>query len=182
MTDAEPTDAERGLALAPLLKRAGRTIESEIRGRSMGPTLPSGCRIRIQCDEARSYRTGTVVAFMAGRGLVGHRVVWRGADRLGRPLLLTCGDGTPLCDAPVEAARILGEVTEWHDGTVWRPVGAAPPATARWRLGAALVRLVVRLCLTADARLAARVAALLPRLAGRFAPGGAGAPSPDSGD
>ena len=161
-----PTDL--GTALAPLLRRAGSVIESEIRGRSMGSTLPPGTRIRIRCLAEAGYRTGSVVAFVAGRGLVGHRVVGRGSDRRGRTVLLTRGDGTPVCDPPVEPDLVLGEVTDWHDGRAWRPIPDPPPITALRRLAAAGLLLLVRLTLAVDPRLAGRLAAGLALVAQRL--------------
>jgi hypothetical protein len=163
-----PTDG--GLALIPLLQRAGRDIESTIHGRSMGSTLPPGTRILIRCREDGAYPTGAVVAFVATRGLVGHRVVGRRLDPPGAATLLTRGDGTLICDPPLEAARVLGEVTNWHDGETWRPVPAAPARSAMPRLGAAGLLLLVRLALAVDRELATRLTRILAALAQRLSP------------
>ena len=159
LTDPPTTDP--GLALAPLLKRAGSVIESEIRGRSMGDTIVSGTRIRIRCGTAVDYPEGTVIAFLGGNGLVGHRVVGVGRDRLGGTYLLTRGDGSIVCDPPVEPERVLGEVIERQDGETWKPIPAAPPGTVLGRSIAAVSLLLVRTALAVDARLAARTAVLL---------------------
>lgn len=166
MTESPTTDQE--LALAPLLKRAGAVIESEIRGRSMGDTLAPGTRIRIRCGTGLDYPEGTVIAFVGGRGLVGHRVVGRGRDRRGEMLLLARGDASLVCDPPVEPKRILGEVIEWQDGEAWRPLPPAPPNGFPGRSIASGTLLLVRLALAVDARLATRTAALLAALGQRL--------------
>lgn len=165
----DPPTTDQGLALAPFLKRAGSVIESQIRGRSMGGTLVSGTRIRIRCGTSLDYPEGAVIAFLGGRGLVGHRVVGRGRDRQGGALLLTRGDGSLICDPPVEPDRILGEVIEWQDGESWRPLPAAPPNTLLGRGTAAGTLLLIRVALAVDPRLAARTAVLLAALAQRLA-------------
>lgn len=166
MTD--PPTADQGLALAPLLKRAGSVIESEIRGRSMAGTLVAGTRIRIRCGTGTEYPDGAVIAFIGGRGLVGHRVVGRGRSRQGQAHLLTRGDGSLVCDPPVEPERVLGEIIEWQDGDTWRAVPAAPGVSFVGRGGAAANLLLVRLLLAVDAGLAARAAVLLAGLGHRL--------------
>jgi hypothetical protein len=167
---SDPTLNDQALELAPLLKRAGTVIESEIRGRSMGSTLPPGSRIRIRCGTAATYPEGTVIAFVGGTGLVGHRVVGHGRQRAGGALLLTRGDGTLVCDPPIEPGRILGEVIERRDGESWRPLPAAPSATLLGRGTAAATLLLIRAALVLDLRLAARTAVILAAVARRLAP------------
>ncbi len=167
---SEPLPIDGGLGLLPLLQRAGRDIESTIQGRSMGNTLPPGTRILIRCRESGAYVNGSVVAFVATRGLVGHRVVGRRADSTGTVTLLTRGDGTLVCDPPLEPSRVLGEVTEWHDGEAWRPVPPAPARSTPARLGAAGLLLLVRAALAIDQEMAARLARLLTFVAQRLRP------------
>lgn len=167
---SDPTLNDQALELAPLLKRAGSVIESEIRGWSMGGTLAPGTRIRIHCGTAASYPVGTVIAFVGGRGLVGHRVVGHGRRRAGGALLLTRGDGTLVCDPPIEPERVLGEVIEWRDGETWRPLPAARPRGLLGLGTAAGTLLLVRIALAVDPRLAARIAVLLAAVARRLAP------------
>lgn len=168
----EPPTTDQALELAPLLKRAGSVIESEIRGRSMGGTLAPGTRIRIRCGTAGSYPAGAVIAFVGGRGLVGHRVVGSGRPRAGGALLLTRGDGTLVCDPPIEPGRVLGEVIEWRDGDTWRPLPTAPPRGPLGRGAAAGTLLLVQTALALHPRLAARIAVLLAAVARRLAPPG----------
>jgi hypothetical protein len=158
---------DRGLALAPILRRAGSVIESEIRGPSMGATLPNGTRIRISCRTEDSYQPGTVIAFVIPAGLVGHRVVALARGRSGRDLFFTRGDGAVVCDGPIEAGRVLGEVTEWFDGQSWHPVPAAPVMSAGRRVVAGLVLLVIRLSARVNIGAAARISGFLLRQAQR---------------
>ncbi len=169
---SDPPTTDQALELAPLLKRAGSVIESEIRGWSMGGTLAPGTRIRIRCGTAASYPAGIVIAFVGGRGLVGHRVVGYGRPREGGALLLTRGDGTLVCDPPIEPERVLGEVIEWRDGEMWRPLPAAPPRGLLRRGAAAGMLQLVRSALAMDPRLAARIAVLFAAVARRLAPAG----------
>src|SRR5260370_35146561 len=90
------TTADQLLAFGALLGRSGRIIESEISGTSMGATLPSGCRIRICSLPADEYRPGQVVAFVTGKAICAHRIVYR--TRQG---VLTRGDSHSWCDLPV---------------------------------------------------------------------------------
>ncbi|MDZ4673538.1 MAG: hypothetical protein SGI84_03725 [Gemmatimonadota bacterium] len=166
----EPSITDQSQTLAPLLKRAGAVIESEIRGRSMGGTLVSGTRIRIRCDTGADYRTGTVIAFLGGNGLVGHRIVGAGCDRRGRRHLLTRGDGSLVPDPPTEPERVLGEVIEWQDGESWRPLPPAPMRSLPGRTTAAAMLWLVRLLLSIDPRLAVRTAILLARVGRRLSP------------
>lgn len=165
---SDPPTTDQALDLAPLLRRAGSVIESEIRGRSMGSTLVPGTRIRIRCGTGTDYPDGTVVAFIGGRGLVGHRVVSRGRSRRGLAFLLTRGDGSLVCDPPVEPERLLGEIIEWQDGDTWRAVPSAPQVSVAGRGIAAANLLLVRLLLAVDAGLAARAAVLLAALGPRL--------------
>src|SRR5690606_21872017 len=136
----------------------------------MGGTLAPGTRIRFRCGTAASYRVDSVIAFVGGRGLVGHRVVGHGGRGEGGALLLTRGDGTLVCDPPIEPDRVLGEVIEWRDGETWRPVPTAPPRGVLARGAAAGTLLLVRTALALHPRLAARIAVLLAAVARRLSP------------
>ena len=131
---------DRAFAAAALLRRSGGEIESTVQGRSMGSTLPAGTRIRIGYRPDAAFREGTVVAFLAGETLTGHRVVGHCRDRQGREVLLTRGDGCTFCDPPIEPALVVGVVTAWQAGSDWR---ALPPAPRKGPVGAALAALVL---------------------------------------
>ncbi len=171
MPDAPPPPAsplpDAAHSLAPLLQRAGAVIDSEIRGRSMGKTLPPGTKIRIRCATGADYAPGTVIAFLGGNGLVGHRVV----GRAGAQYLLTRGDGTVICDPPVEASRVLGEIIEWQDGEAWRAVPAAPTRGALSGLVATAVQWFIGGLHRVQPRLAAGSAAVLMKVGRRLSAG-----------
>ncbi len=120
---------EAARALFPILQRAGTVVESEIRGPSMGSTLPDGTRIHIRCGPVTTCRAGEVVAFLGVQGLVAHRVISlrRAHDAPG--YLLTRGDALTLCDPPIPSHAALGVVTEWRRGDPdsWVPVPGPPP-------------------------------------------------------
>lgn len=130
--------------LAFILKHATGVIESEIRGPSMGMTLPPGTRIRIQCGASATRARGAVVAFVGYRGLVGHRVVGHMRDGQGKTLLLTRGDGLLACDPPLDPERVLGEVTEWTDGNAWLPLPAPPRSATGRRVAQSMVLQLVK--------------------------------------
>jgi len=174
MTEPPP---DRGLTLAPLLRRAGAVIESEIRGSSMGRTLPDATRIRISCHAEESYRPGMVMAFIIPGGLVGHRVVAVTKGRGGQTVFFTRGDGTVVSDGPVEAERVLGEVTEWFDGGSWCPVPAAPAMSPGRKFTAGLLLLLIQVSARVSVAASAGISRLLLRAAHRRRPR---APSPGS--
>jgi len=109
-------------AIAGLLRRAGSSFESEVRGSSMEPTIPDGALIRIGPPPSGDYRVGDVVACVRGEALFAHRIVYR--DPAG-DIVLTRGDGWILCDPPVQRARIVGAVREYLDGGAWRAPAVA---------------------------------------------------------
>ena len=110
--------------LAPLLKKAGLDIESEVRGSSMHPTLPPGARIRIRCGPV-AHQRGDIVAIVADPPIV-HRIVscLRCRSRL---YLITRGDASWSCDLPVTEDEILGVVSGYQDGDAWRQPRAFEP-------------------------------------------------------
>lgn len=116
-------DQERILALASSLRAPNRTIESQVRGGSMGACLPHGSRIRIDMSPDATHSVGQVVAFMGGDTVIVHRVVHYGRDHA-----LTRGDARLAPDTPVRRDQILGPVSAVAREGVWRDV---PPPAAR---------------------------------------------------
>lgn len=139
-----PLAHERSLAAAELLRRTGGEIESTVRGRSMGATLPAGTRIRIACRRDAAFADGAVVAFLAGGTLVGHRVVGRCRDLRGREALVTRGDGSVFCDPVIDPASVVGEVMAWQSGAAWLALAPAPRRGPFGTLMAAFVLRCVR--------------------------------------
>jgi hypothetical protein len=126
-------DAREVIAVASLLGREARVIESTIVGESMGRALPAGSRVKIRCGMNPAH-IGTVAVVVVDGVLFAHRIVGRGRGRRARDYLVTRGDRTVLCDAPVEEDRVIGIVAECRDGDGWRPVpgAAARPPLRAW--------------------------------------------------
>jgi hypothetical protein len=118
-------DREWLLALSSLLKKNSREIESCVRGGSMGSALPEGSRIRIRFSTADSFVAGQIVTYIAQDRLVAHRIV-QSATSYDDHYVITRGDGTVFCDAPVRTSSVIGIVTEFRNNERWQPVG--PPA------------------------------------------------------
>lgn len=117
-------DQERILSLASSLRAPNRTIESTVKGTSMGPVLPPGSRIRIDMSPREGCRVGEVVAFVGGNQLVVHRVV-----HAGRAYVLTRGDARLAPDTPVKREQILGPVSAVARDGRWDDL--PPPAKRR---------------------------------------------------
>jgi hypothetical protein len=135
--------------VAGLLKKTDTVIESELRGTSMGGTLPNGSRLRLHFDEQPPLDVGDVIAFSAGTGVTVHRIVARGVFGPARSFVLTRGDGSLLVDHPVRATDVLAVVREWKRGDAWEPVprhhGAWWRQVAGWTiLGPVLMALHVQ--------------------------------------
>jgi len=158
------TTPEEPAALAGVLRRSDRVFECSTSGRSMGATLPPGSRIRFHCG-SNDPRIGDVVVLLAGRSdLLAHRVVGRGRGPRCRQYLLTRGDGSLLCDEPVQRAAVLGIVLGKADGETWRVIPPPYALPLYRRIVAAAHRWAMLATLAIDARLATRLAALSYRL------------------
>jgi hypothetical protein len=154
------------LAIATLMKRTGREVQSEIRGTSMGTTIPDGSQIHIRPLEAEAMLEGQVVAFFAGQSLRAHRIVYRGkGERLGR-YLLTLGDGWLYCDPPVHISAALGLVTEYCVNGVWCAPAALPGRSRADQWKADLNVAFIRGCMWFNIRWAQWIAKKLSELTG----------------
>ena len=160
----DPSEGERMLALARLLGSHGREVECRVEGDSMAGTFPHADRIRIRFEPGEALTPGHIAAFVAGRRIIAHRVLRRGACRAARGYLLTAGDATLLPDPPVSLASILGRVVAVREGEVW----IAPPALPRvplWRKGVrSALNTAVSAAMEISVPLAAGVAAGLIRI------------------
>ncbi|MEZ4768877.1 MAG: S24/S26 family peptidase [Caldilineales bacterium] len=113
----------------PLLQESllrERVFRWQLTGKSMEPTLPSGCEIEIVPLPAR-LPLGTVVVFANGSTLVAHRLVHRS-----RGHLVTQGDGRRQPDRWLVPAQLVGLVDKARiDGRlVWPGRGEG---VRRWR-------------------------------------------------
>jgi hypothetical protein len=146
---------------AELFARAERTIECSVRGTSMSPTLPDGCRIRVRCGVPARVPVGEIVVLAVAPGiLITHRVLkargWNG----GRGHLLTQGDGAVLCDEPIPMRAFVGCVIAFDDGAGWIVPGNRPRRTLAARWGAASHRLLIAALMAVHPELARQIARL----------------------
>jgi hypothetical protein len=148
-TAAASPGGDQLLALAALLGRSGRIIESEISGTSMGSTLPAGRRIRIGPLRREEYRPGHVVAFVSGDAIFAHRIISCSDQGV-----LTRGDNRSWCDLPLPWCAILGIVTESQVDGVWRPLVNHVPLEQEERGQRRTVETLLGACLQIDIRLA----------------------------
>jgi hypothetical protein len=114
----------------------------------MEPAIPDGARVRIRPVPADDYRAGHVVACVTSGELFAHRIVFCGMRGRSRGLVITLGDNLLLCDPPTRKSDILGLVSEYLAGGIWRPPGPPEP---RGRLRAAVMyghRALLRICLS----------------------------------
>jgi hypothetical protein len=158
-------DPGRILAVASRLRGPGRAFESTVLGMSMGRTMPSGSRIRIDLEAPRRYERGEVIAFVAGHHVVVHRVV-RAAQRSPGGHVLTRGDAAWIPDPPIEAAHVLGAVIAIDRSGRWTSVEGGPRRSWPIRLLTGFMLAVVACALRADPRAAEALVTLLHR--GRF--------------
>lgn len=142
-----------------LLSRAGRTLESSLRGSSMGDTIPNGSRIRIQWRNRTNYQLGQIVACVEHGFLFAHRIVHVRGDAI-----ITQGDGWILCDPPLRVSQVIGEVVacrvrgEWHS-----PAGEPVRFTSDARAARLQVR-IIAMFLRMDLALARFVARQMIKL------------------
>ena len=154
-------------AVAEALSRSGVEIESELKGPSMGQSIPSGARIRIAFGTPDLDRMGPIVVFSTGEMLVAHRVV-RIGHGLGSAYVLTRGDGKILCDVPVHRDQVLGYVSSWNAGAGWQHVPARV-SQGRFRETVAQVgEVAVWLTLTLHPGLAMKLVLILGKLRDRM--------------
>lgn len=136
-------DQDRILSLASSLRAPGRTIESTVKGNSMGPGLPPGSRIRIDMSPASEHRVGDVVAFVGGPQVVVHRIVHAGPE-----YFLTRGDALVSPDRPIRRDQVVGRVVAMARGREWGalepPARRGAAATACAPVVLAVARLLLR--------------------------------------
>lgn len=157
------TDPAKIRMAAQLLRHTHKEIESTLSGVSMGTTIPDGSTIRISCDHQSEMPVGQVVAFLNSGGLVAHRIISRGYGRQGGSFLVTRGDGTCICDAPVRKADVLGTVTAYKNVNGWCQIPAPPRFRGiRGPIASGLAN-TVRFTLAVDVRLATAIVGLARR-------------------
>ncbi len=121
-------DRERLLAFSGLLSKSSREFEFLLQGKSMGPLLPDGSRIRVRLAADDQFTVGQVLTYVAKDRMVAHRLV-RSVKSGSNRYLITRGDTTVCCDLPVLATSVLGPVIGCCATGSWQPVGPPPE---RW--------------------------------------------------
>lgn len=116
-------EQERLLAISSLLKNGTFEIETQVRGRSMGSILPDGSQVRIRLGSKGNSLPGQVVTYVTKDRLVVHRVVQE-VDSHERHYVITRGDASLCCDAPVPSECVVGVVTEFCKDGSWRPIAS----------------------------------------------------------
>ena len=145
------------------LARRGTPYETDLAGASMGAAMPDGARIRIAAHPGGEYRVGQVVAFLAGRRIMVHRVVHVGRSVAAHAYLITQGDGNWICDPPIAREAVAGTVGEYCVGDVWQVV--RPARLSPWRrMVSAPVLYLSRGLLERDPARALRLARMISRL------------------
>jgi hypothetical protein len=165
--------------VASFLKHTHAHVESEIRGASMGTTLPPGSRIRLSCSDDASYQIGEVLVYVQAGRLVAHRMVGRGRGARAHGFLITRGDAAAACDPPVALEQTIGLVTAWRpsEAAPWRCVEPGPSRRGLTGLACRANQAVIAMLLEihpalayGGATLAWRVRGLLARLRGAARP------------
>lgn len=123
-------DGDRLLAFSHFLKKGSCEFESTVLGGSMGKALPPGSRIRVRFAHDANLMAGQIVAYVASDRIVAHRIVKIAASRDDH-YVITCGDSTVCCDAPMPVSAVIGILTGLRSHGIWKP---APPPQPR-RLG-----------------------------------------------
>jgi hypothetical protein len=128
VVDDSAFDRERLLAFSGLLSKSSREFEFLLQGKSMGPPLPDGSRIRVRLAADDQFMVGQVLTYVAKDRMVAHRLV-RSVKSGSNHYLITRGDATVCCDLPVLATSVLGPVIGFCTTGSWQPVG---PPLERW--------------------------------------------------
>ncbi len=126
-------DDRRALEAARLFRGGALgTVESKVRGMSMGDVIPDASRIRIAADDG-TVAPDSVIAFLAAGRTVVHRVRWQRRRGRARRWLITQGDAMRLPDVPVPRDAVLGRVVAVCAGSDWQPPAPRPVAPRRER-------------------------------------------------
>jgi hypothetical protein len=105
------------------LLRSGQAVRFSASGRSMYPTIRDGESVVVRPIDPAAVRQGDVLLYGGRRGLTAHRVVRVLAEaNAARAFVLRADNGAGL-DEHVEAARILGRVSQVDRGQSERDPG-----------------------------------------------------------
>lgn len=111
MNAREATSPAAFLDVSRDLLARGYQVRFQATGSSMYPTIRHQDLVTVAAGDASAIKTGDIVLYRLGEGVIAHRVIGieRTPDgRVGRVALR--GDWADLPDAPVEPDQILGRV------------------------------------------------------------------------
>jgi phage repressor protein C with HTH and peptisase S24 domain len=94
------------------LLASGHRARFRAEGDSMHPAIRGGDYVEVAPCPASELRRGDVILAATARGLTAHRIV-----RISRRGFVTRGDNSLRSDAPVDAASVLGRVSEVEEIT-----------------------------------------------------------------
>ena len=89
------------------LLAAGHGARFRVEGDSMHPVILGGEYVHVVPCAVSELRRGNVILASTGRGLTAHRIV-----RIEGQRIITRGDNSLRADPPVEAAKVLGRVSQ----------------------------------------------------------------------
>ena len=160
-------DNERIMALSTFLRSGALQFETCVRGGSMGTALPDGSKIRIRFVRENQLTVGQIVVYVSKYGVVAHRLV-RCANSNGVRYLITRGDATICCDAPIQSSAVFGIVTEFLSAESWQPVPRPAPRWFGIRVVASAISGLIWAVLRVNAQVSSLVARQLARIRRRI--------------
>jgi phage repressor protein C with HTH and peptisase S24 domain len=86
---------------------AGHGARFRVEGDSMHPVIRGGEYVHVIPCAVSELRRGDVILTATGRGLTAHRIV-----RIEGQRIITRGDNSLRADPPVEAAKVLGKISQ----------------------------------------------------------------------
>lgn len=158
-------DSERLLAFSSLLGKSSREFEFVLHGKSMGPVLPDGSKIRVRLSADDLFMVGQVLTYVSKDRVVAHRLV-QSIESGGHRYLITRGDSTVCCDLPILATSVLGLVTGFSTTGPWQPIGPPPERWLGFRWLAFLISSLVGAILKVSPSVAAGTAKLIIKVHG----------------
>ncbi len=131
-SDRAMSDSERLERLCTACLEEGLDVQIRATGLSMQPTISDGALIRIQAIDPADVRSGDIILYRKGRGVIAHRVVvliHRHRQLVG---FTTRGDASSTCYASVPVSQVLGKVVSIQGRAVARAI-VTQRLKGRWR-------------------------------------------------
>ncbi len=92
------------------LLKLGYAVRFRAGGQSMFPTIKDGEMITVEPVATDEIKRGDIVLYRFKRGVIAHRVVSIEKQAGSGHRFILRGDSSAMCDAPVEAEKVLGRV------------------------------------------------------------------------